>query len=446
MKYSLGAVALLSAVSVNAIEFGDDVLPQNYQDFVVRLATTSGDYTSRCGGALIGSSYLLTARHCLDLTHTGADYKGQTGSILIQQDVNTSADGVNVNYTVLLDGNDSAFINQWVSQAQDHFDNTIFPADPVMSAHVIDASYLAGDWALLQLNSPMEHSSSAILSPLYDMNSHTSYLPAVSTLTFQGWGKDESGSNPSTMQSTSMKIFTQWEKAETGMSVSTGDFPYFDADVGHNVPTVCTTSDPLTVLCSWDGTDRFLAWGYGNSNVAVGDSGTPLVSNNRILGIAVNESSDGSYDRFQHFTLVLDLMGSAINKLTYPSASKTVAVNSTAQQTFKLAVQNFTASAETLNPMLTDATGLFSADVSDCTGQLDSLQGCMITVTFNAAGSSITDTKVAQIDLNGADVINLKIEAKNISTGGSTDGGSGGSFGFLSLLALMGLGLRRVRS
>lgn len=426
-------LASMVAAPVLAVKNGSNVPASEYKDYVVNL-TINGD--TSCGGALIGSDYLLSARHCFTDDHTVSGTLPSSGQVSIGQGIRSELKKTDVNYTVHVDGSNILIVNDWVTDAQNWFDTVVYPADSSMNGRTFSSTDVEGDWVIVKLSSSIPHSDSAQIVPLYDTTSLTSYLPANTTVTFRGWGLTENGSTPSVMQKYNLRVTTDWEKGVERVYSNTSSL--FDADANQYVETVCTTSDPSGIICEFDGTDILTTYGFGDSSTAEGDSGTPLVYNDNIVGLihGSNQSADVGY--VQHFTLAMDYIKSSINELVYPDATRYVAYGSTATQQFNVVVTNYTASSRLLVPTLNDSTGLFSADVSACNTSLASGESCTIIVTFNAGGSSITSEKNASIDLGSGDIILLSgaIATSDDSTDSSNGGGSGGSIGVFGLLVL----------
>lgn len=183
----LASVASVMAFPSLAVVNGNTVASSDYEDFVLNVSINGAN----CGGALIGSEYFLTAKHCIDPGMAGQDFTGQTGSMTYSQDISTGSSVVRntVNYTVVLDGFDAALGSQWVTDAQNWYDTVVQPADPMMNARTIQESELTKDFVLLQLSSPIGHGNGAVLSPLYDTVNAVSYLPTDTKMTFRGWGQ-----------------------------------------------------------------------------------------------------------------------------------------------------------------------------------------------------------------------------------------------------------------
>lgn len=449
VKTSTIVAAIASALSLNAhaVLNGTDVSASDYKDYVVKLVVNN---SSNCGGALIGSSYLLSARHCFTSDNTADGALPNTGSLNVSQGVRSELKTTDVTYTVLVDGANAPIVNDWVTKAQNWFDTVVYPADTDMNGRTFQTSDFTSDWVLLSLSAPIPHSDSARIVPLYDTDNLVSYLPADTTVTFRGWGVTESESYPSVMQKMQLRVTTDWEKGvERVISTNTPPSSKFDSLADEYVEAVCTTSDTMGIICSYDGTDQFKSYGFSNMSFGEGDSGTPVSYNGNIVGVISSSSIIDYVGYVQHFTLAMDHITGAMNKLVYPRATRYVTIGSTSAQQFDVVVANYTNSSQLLTPTLNDSTGLFSADVTDCNTTLASGDACTIAVTFNAGGQSITSAKNAQIDLNGSDTILLSgaiaTGSNEDSTGGAV-GGGGGSLGFLSLVALLGYGWLRKRT
>lgn len=435
---ALSALTLAMSAPALAVDNGSNVAAADYEDYVLNVKLGSNN----CGGALLGAQYFLTAKHCI----TGTT--GSTGTMTYGQTINES-DAVNtVGYTVVLTGEDNGLGADWVSKADDHYNNVLKVADAGLFGYSLQDNFLSKDYALLKLDKAIGHSTGALLSPLYDFDNSISYLPLDTDMTFRGWGVDAQGSTHAAMQTMNFKTMTQWQQAWTN---GTDAGNVFDADVGTDVPVICTQTTYNGVtgdLCTWNGQDTIDLYVSGDkSSLTGGDSGTPISYNNRILGIA--KSSFGEYsDSFQHFTYSLDHFVSAINGVLYPTAQKTVTSGATGTQSFTIAVQNFTNVDQTFVPSLVDSTGQFSADVSGCAATIASKDGCVMTATFNPNGAAITSTFSAEIDMGNGNSVPLSVVpvAADTNTGntGSTGGSSGGgSLGFFGLFGLALLAFRR---
>ncbi|MEZ8238602.1 MULTISPECIES: trypsin-like serine protease [Vibrio] len=434
LQASFLAISVLASLPAVAVVNGTNVSSSTYQDYVLKVDFNG----SNCGGALIGSEYFLTAKHCL------VGGIGSTGIMKYGQSIKNETTA-SVGYTIVKTGEDSGLAADWVANTDARF-ATLLAADSGLTGYSLKDSKVNKDWALLKLDSKIGHSTGAILSPLYDFGTKTNNLPLDTKMTFRGFGIDSSGSAPSIMQTSQFKTNNSWHQARTE---GKGFGDVYDAEVGVDIPIVClaTTYNGTTGdICYWDGYDTVELWNVGTTELGAGDSGTPLSHDNKILAIA-SSSAWSNKDVFQHFTYSMDHIASAINKVIYPNAHKQVTSGDSSTQAFTVAIQNFSGSSVNLAPTLVDPTGQFSAVVAGCVGILDAKQGCLMTASFDPKGVGITSTFTASIDMGNGESVPLKISVKpttKSTPAAAPSGGSGGSMGLFSMLALMSFGwLRR---
>ncbi len=438
MKKTLLALLLGVSASASAVQNGTDVSNSDYKDYIVHIVTGS----ESCGGMLIGGQYLLTARHCI---YDDDELSGDT--IRIRQSITRlSSDYVDRGFTVLLDTEDDTIASGMADLSNTIYDNVVvnnYPNVTYLGGGSRNADDMKQDLVLVQLDEAVIQSTGALVKPLYDVDSGETLLNADTVVTFRGWGRDENDNSVSTMQEMAMQPAYNWIEARAEYG--------YNETLGVNTYSACV--DGEDTVCSFLGEDTHIYYGLNSQMINSGDSGTPFVYDNAAYGFATSIYSSTNYaGRFTIFQLSMDDIRDAINQVVYPTdAGVEVESGDADSHDITIPVQNFTSRDVTFTPTVTDDTGLFDLDVTDCNDTISTEDDCVITGTFNAGGSEITSTQTVTIDMGDFEIeVSVTIEEDysdlddSDSTSTSTSGG-GGSVGGFGLLALIGFAWMRRR-
>jgi hypothetical protein len=432
MKIRLLALTLFFAGSANAIVSGTDVSESNYQDFVVRLNVNGNG----CAGSLVGGDYIVTARHCI-MPISGANAGTLYGnSVTVSQGVKLSTA---LTYTRTFTYLTSAsFDTEKETVASDIYDNVVVPSYPLGGAGYNGTDYV-DDVVILKLSSPISHTTGALLSPVYDYDTDTTLLPKNTSLTFRGWGyTDEANTTlADTMQQSPMELFFDYIEADDDSINLDSTYGYLSAS--------CV--DMAFSGCQWHDKDYTIIYSTGAGYTKPGDSGSPIVYNNKIFGVLSKTNEIYQHQsQMSDFTLLMGVFANYFDKILYPYApGKHITKGSTNNYTITIPVQNFTSNAVLFTPVLNDSTGYFTLDASDCDGTIASKQSCIMTVEFNSNNLSVMESKSASIymttDVTIPVVVDFSSTTGSSSPGddsASSGGSGGGSFGMFSLLGMLG--------
>ncbi|MVC39571.1 trypsin, partial [Vibrio cholerae] len=245
-----------------------------------------------------------------------------------------------------------------------------------------------------------------------------------------------------TMQKTTARLFVDYKDGVNPVDL-------FDVRYGF-YKSVCT--DAVAAGCQWYQKDFTDFYSTSTGRAAEGDSGSPIFHNNRIFGVMSKTNINYVHQhQMADLTLLMDAFVPYFNKVLYPySPGKHIKSGDTTTHSIAVPVQNMTPNAILFTPVLNDSTGLFTADMTDCDRLVESKDGCVINVTFNAANQAITTEKSASIYLASGLSIPLTVDFKSITSSvvdsgntGNSGSGGGGSSSVIVLLSLLALGVIR---
>jgi hypothetical protein len=446
-----------------AVSYGEDVTEDEYQDFIVRIKVTEVSGSSLCGGALVGEKFLITAAHCVgDLdgyfpfTYSWHVDQGAANTISI---VNAAYadfygdDAYSRTYTIVKHVGDEsgdedvehAHYQAYVDyvRATTSFELATIAELSFASNATSFASYNRHDIVVLELNEAVPYSTGALIDVFYDETNDNLNIPYGSTFDFQGWGQTETGSTTTQMQKTTQR--------NTSHSYDNKSVTVYDS-------TSAECVDDMFSYCYIPYSDsyRLMANEDTGSLALPGDSGTPNMYDGKFVGVVSTVNQYGGYNNYAMFDYYIDQIQAAINQITFPnSVGKEVDSGDSSSYSFDVPIQNFTDSDVSLYPSVTLSDDSVGYSVSgDCDGvTLETNEGCTLTLTINSSGgASFTEDFIATIALNdnaGTEIpVTISIASVGSSSGSgvyeeSTGGSSGGSTGWLSLVVLGGLVLRR---
>lgn len=417
-----------------AVVNGSPVSQSEYQDFMVQINSSIG----ACSGSLIGGEYLLTARHCI-MPISGANAGViPSYSLSIKQGV-TKSTALSYDRTFTV-ATTFTLVNASADKdalAADIYNDVVANYPLNGGANLITWPYVS-DLVILKLNSPIPHTTGGILAPIYNPTTDATLLPKNTDFVFRGWGYvDEAESQlADTMQKTTARLFVDYKDGVNSVDL-------FDVRYGF-YKSVC--ADAVAAGCQWYQKDYTDFYSTSTSRAAEGDSGSPIFHNNRIFGVLSKSNINYVHQhQMADLTLLMDAFVPYFNKVLYPySPGKHIKSGDTTTYSIAVPVQNMTPNAILFTPVLNDSTGLFTADMTDCDRLVESKDGCVINVTFNAANQAITTEKSASIYLASGLNIPLTVDFKSITSsvvdsGNTGNAGSGGGSSNGILLFILAL-------
>lgn len=257
-------------------------------------------------------------------------------------------------------------------------------------------------------------------------------LPKNADFTFRGWGFTDSAETTfaDTMQKATAQLFKNYNEPNGASFV-------YQSRYG-DVYDECV--DSATNGCIWYADDVYSFYLTGSGRLAPGDSGSPIVYNDKIFGVLSQSSTVNLYHSYMSdFTLLMDVFASYINDYVYPSnAGVEYTKGSTSSKSFTVPVQNFKANSVLFTPVAQGTTSMFDVDASDCNATIDSSKGCTISVTFNPTNTSLnSDSYSASVYMTTDLTIPLSATVKTESNSGGGESGGGGSMGGFALFGLL---------
>ncbi|MEI8659260.1 trypsin-like serine protease [Vibrio sp. Hal054] len=447
------AVAMLSILATShyahAVRLGSAVSDANYKDYIVRFEVKSTDgLTYTCGGLLLKGQYVLTAGHCVGTEYsttttpdgyTTTEYQkwidnGASNAITLYQSVDYYGNATTTTYSVI------ELVNDGYSKARteavdelDYVRSQYSSADWSTYATTSDLQSFVGvghhDLALIKLNTVLSQKHSARLTPIYDTASNTFNVNLGDSLTFRGWGVDETDTYPSVMQQTTLALNYSTMEYNPLSPTNTGDM------------TACENS--ASDFCNYSLADYFKMYPTTLTSLPdKGDSGTPVVSSSDQV-FSVAKSVNRPTYTYASFTNIGWYLPYIIDSIDSLSAPKKVTLNS-AHKTTSFWIQNLRASSETINPTVGDnSANTFS--ISGCASvTLASMESCQVTLTYSGS----TEGETARIYLADSLSTNISLSYSNPSSstgGGEGEGGGGGAVGPWGMLLMMAFAFIRRR-
>ncbi|MDA9557153.1 trypsin-like serine protease [Vibrio sp.] len=359
--------------SALAIAHGEDVSPNDYQDFIVRIEVSDvNGHDITCGATLIGGDYILTAGHCVGTS----DRAGPNSTRQYQWDIDYGADNT-IKVFQGIQNNDNPRMVETTYEIVSIFDNTYWPGEEgfelikesiieefgvvraqypdALSINRIDNSLTEEEYrqeydqdftdeatrfgqrdvALLKLSTPVSQETHAALSSGYDVDAQE--VIADQNFTFRGWGNGSSGSRPEVMQ-------------EMTFNVQPIGWDIFNTFFGRAM-SYSTDNNECEMWCTFHYEDTFKLKSDVFYTVGLsGDSGSPLVQGNTVMGI-INSTDYSSINTFTRFSQYMGLFGTHIDQVVAPKQlyiSHEEKANATKR--FDIKVQNLSLREQSISP------------------------------------------------------------------------------------------------
>jgi secreted trypsin-like serine protease len=424
---TLVLAASLVAPVVHAIEenYVTDEEFANH-DYVVNIATPNG----RCGGQLIANKYIITAAHCIDkgtenyekilqnqdgdidmslfgdiTTYLGSRVRGEGTAI--------KASAITVNPVYIYDRLAPERI-AFVNAIREEFDQS---------------GGLEGDIAIITLESPYLNQTAAKLQnkDLFreKNDSGDTLIHQDAPATWIGWGVLEDGSSSLNAKTRSV-MFNPHSKYVYDDITYDARLSYSNFDSTHY-----TTTD-------------------GGATASAGDSGTPVIVNNKVQGYWTSGEFGSIYSTSTRNAYHLNWIASQINSVnTIGQVRAEFEGETSLSKTWTIPVQSLMIDDVSFTPYIDDDSGLFIISESNCDGTFSTGEDCDITISFNPNKDSVTGNIKSKLILNNDVFVELNIINIAATTPVVTpvvtgpDSSGGGTMAWVSIIALGFLRLLR---
>ncbi|WP_070967012.1 trypsin-like serine protease [Vibrio sonorensis] len=397
-------ISLILSINAYAIRLGDNVSESNYKDYVVRFEIKdAAGVTSSCGGLLIGGEYILTSAQCVGTpiyttfhSHNFWIDNGAANDITLYQGIEFSTSNqTSTTYSVVNFLGDRSSVYDAAEREINEF-IFMFPMTGLTyhTTHYNRARMISTfqhDIALLKLGTKVKQKHHAKLHELY--NPREGYSTQPIWVIVRGWGLDENGTQPLTMQ-------------ETKVIYNTDSSSYYILNAWDHLTDTRCTNGGNGQECYYRQDDYLQATPERiGATPTTGDSGTP-VGDREVYAIIKSEVVNSPVDRqvqFTHLSWYIPALASAINRVVAPTDIVLTLTN----KVVSFEVQNFSGTADTLAPTMTGDSANFS--VSGCEVTLQHIDSCRITLEHNG----LTGEQQAVLSLN--DNANTTIPVKFVN-------------------------------
>lgn len=449
------AAAVLAINTALAITNGVDAIKSEYKDYMVQFSSSIGG----CGGLLINGTHVVTSRHCVDADYTNTyAIPDSIGDITLTQGFEYDA---------------PRFANQRFAAAESDLDvnfadNQLYC--PLMEQRGRDFSYNGGVgenydpstavrvygegdiWGCTQRGTYFADIVVIALNDRAIMLNQSSALALVETVAFKagsipalhvplepiefkGWGVQVDGQRPGVLQSLPLQFFAE------------------------SNPNLVNIQDTGSITF---GVEPFLEMtSTGGGMVSGGDSGTPLVFGHESLGVASRVLSKSA--AFANFDGLMPFLSQKINTISTVTHLK----DAGASAKWEFPIQNLTQEKTELTLFVDGDETVFVMDDSDCAGEFEVGEYCVVKVSADAVDSDSVSSsllvtfgaglqRVIPMELNAAtpeahpDWIDPDapviepVEPTPVEPTPEVSGG-GGSFGVWGLLLLTIASVRRIK-